>query len=153
LLLSIGTPMLVAGDERARTQGGNNNPYCQDNELSWVDWTPDPTADRLTDFTRALLTLRKDHPVFRQQGFFTGAPIGETGQPDLAWFTESGDRLTNQDWHNDGRAALGLLLCGDAIRQRGEHGEVLTDDSFLLLLNAGADPLEFRMPRSTWATG
>jgi glycogen operon protein len=153
LLLSIGTPMLLAGDERARTQHGNNNAYCQDNDISWVDWTPDPTADRLTEFTRALLTLRHRHPVFRQQGFFTGAPIGESGQPDLAWFTESGERLTHADWHDDGRTSLGVLLCGDAIRQRGEHGEVITDDSFLLLLNAGPEPLDFQLPRSTWATG
>ena len=153
LLLSIGTPMLVAGDERARTQAGNNNAYCQDNEISWVDWTPDPTADRMTEFTRSLLRLRKAHPVFRQQGFFTGAPIGEHGQPDLAWFTAEGEHLTHRDWHDNNRTSLGVLLCGDAIRQRGEHGETITDDSFLLLLNAGAEPLEFRTPRSTWATG
>src|SRR5262249_10302779 len=110
-------------------------------------------ADRLTEFTRALLALRRQHPVFRQQGFFTGAPIAASGQPDLAWFTADGERLTNLDWHDDGRTSLGVLLCGDAIRQRGDHGEVLTDDSFLLLLNAGAAPLEFRMPHSTWATG
>ncbi len=152
LLLSIGTPMLVAGDERARTQRGNNNAYCQDNDISWVDWSPDPTADRMTEFTRTLLALRRAHPVFRQQGFFTGDPIGEHGQPDLAWFTAEGERLTHADWHDNGRNSLGVLLCGDAIHQRGEHGEVLTDDSFLLLLNAGADPLDFRMPRSTWAT-
>src|SRR5262249_35538408 len=152
-LLSIGTPMLVAGDERARTQGGNNNAYCQDNEISWVDWSPDPTAERMTDFTRTLLALRSTHPVFRQQGFFTGAPVGESGQPDLAWFTADGDRLTNRDWHDVNRSSLGVLLCGDAIRQRGEHGEVITDESFLLLLHAGPEALEFRMPRSTWATG
>ena len=153
LLLSIGTPMLVAGDERARTQGGNNNAYCQDNETSWMDWTPNPTAGRMTEFVRALLALRRAHPVFRQQGFFTGAPVGEHGQPDLAWFHPRGERLTHTEWHDDALNALGVLLCGDAIRQRGEQGEVITDESFLLLLNAGADALEFRTPHSTWATG
>jgi glycogen operon protein len=153
LLLSSGVPMLTMGDEVRRTQRGNNNAYCQDNEVSWVDWTPDPTADRMTEFTRTLIALRHAHPVFRQQGFFTGAPVGEHGQPDLEWFTESGERLTNREWHDDRRTSLGVLLCGDAIRQRGEHGEVITDESFLLLLNAGPDALEFAMPRSTWATG
>ncbi|WP_033385100.1 glycogen debranching protein GlgX [Sporichthya polymorpha] len=153
LLLSVGTPMLVAGDERARTQQGNNNAYCQDNEISWVDWTPDPTAERLTEFTRTLLALRRAHPVFRQQGFFTGAPIGAHGQPDLEWFTEAGERLTNDDWHDPQRSALGVLLCGDAIHQRGPQGETLTDDSFLLLLNAGAEAVEWTMPTTTFATG
>ena len=153
LLLSIGTPMLVAGDERARTQRGNNNAYCQDNEFSWLNWTPDPTADRMTEFVRTLLALRRAHPVFRQQGFFTGAPVGEHGQPDLAWFTAAGEPLTHHDWHDDAQNSLGVLLCGDAIRQRGERGEVITDDSFLLLLNGGGEPLEFRTPTSTWATG
>jgi isoamylase len=153
LLLSIGTPMLVAGDERARTQAGNNNAYCQDNEISWVDWSPDPTAERTAAFVRALVALRHAHPVFRQQGFFTGAPVGEHGQPDLAWFTAAGERLTHAEWHDDTQNSLGVLLCGDAIRQRGERGEVITDDSFLLLLNGGAGTLDFRTPHSTWATG
>ncbi len=153
LLLSVGTPMLVAGDERARTQTGNNNAYCQDNEISWLDWRPDPMAERMTDFTRALLDLRREHPVFRQHGFFTGAPTGEHGQPDLAWFTPEGEALTHRDWHDPDRTSLGVLLFGDAIRARGPHGEALTDDSFLVLLHAGEDDLQFRMPRLGWATG
>jgi glycogen operon protein len=151
LMLSIGVPMLVAGDERGRTQRGNNNAYCQDNEISWVDWGPDPVAERLVGFTRNLLALRRAHPVFRQRQFFTGRP-GEPGaRPDVGWFTATGEELAHHDWLDPGLRTLGMYVSGDATSRRGERGEVIRDDSFLLLLHAGHTPIEFRLPGKPWA--
>jgi isoamylase len=143
--------MLVAGDEGGRTQGGNNNAYCLDDATTWVDWTPTRVVTRLTEFTRDLLTLRAQHPVFRQERFFSGGPLGADGRPDVAWFRADGAELTDGDWHNTAQTTLGMLLNGDALTRRGPHGETLRDDSFLLLLHAGPFPVEFHLPRLDWA--
>jgi glycogen debranching enzyme GlgX len=155
LLLSTGVPMLVAGDERGRTQRGNNNPYNQDNELSWVDWSADTgdTGDsddtgwaRLTELTRRLLRLRCAHPVLRQRHFFAGRPVVAGGTKDLSWVHPRGTEMGEADWYDADLRTLGLFLAGDAIRSRGERGEPVEDDSFLLWLHAGAHDLTVTLP-------
>ncbi|WUQ09562.1 glycogen debranching protein GlgX [Streptomyces sp. NBC_00250] len=152
LLLSTGVPMLVAGDEMGRTQGGNNNAYCQDNATGWLDWTlPDaPGRAQLLALTRRLLALRHDHPVLRRRAFFSGRPQGTDGLRDLAWFTAEGTEMTEPDWYAP-TATLGLYLSGRDIPGRDERGEQITDDSFLAVLHAGPRPLDFRLPGPPWA--
>jgi isoamylase len=152
LLLSTGVPMLVAGDEMGRTQGGNNNAYCQDNETGWVDWTLPEDAGRahLLALTRRLLTLRNRHPVLRRRAFFSGRPQGADGLRDLAWFTADGTEMTEPDWYAP-TATLGLYLSGRDIPGRDERGEQIADDSFLAVLHAGPHPLDLRLPGPPWA--
>jgi glycogen operon protein len=146
LILSAGVPMLVAGDERGRTQLGNNNAYCLDDPTTWVDWTPGRTAERLTNFTRALLALRAAHPVFRSRRFFTGAPNGAAGLADLGWYAPNGLPLAQADWCDRGLRTIGMLLNGAAVTRRDGAGNLLADDSFLILLHSGAEPVEFVLP-------
>ena len=153
LLLSVGVPMLVAGDERGRTQRGNNNAYCQDSEVSWIDWTPDPAAERLAGFVRNLLALRREHPVFRRQQFFTGRPTSPGGRPDVGWFGPEGTEIAQRDWLDPGLRTLGMFVSGDAIRGRDAHGRPLRDSSFLLLMHAGPERTQFRLPGAPWAGG
>ncbi|MEU0719744.1 glycogen debranching protein GlgX [Streptomyces lavendulocolor] len=152
LLLSTGVPMLVAGDEMGRTQGGNNNAYCQDNELGWVDWSlprrPGPKG--LLELTRRLLALRHAHPVLRRRAFFSGRPQGADGLRDLAWFTAAGAEMTEGDWYAR-TATIGMYLSGRDIPGRDALGEPVTDDSFLAVLHAGAEPVDFRLPGPPWA--
>ena len=153
VLLSQGVPMLLGGDEFGRTQRGNNNAYCQDNEISWYDWPlVDANAD-LLDFTRALTRLRTDHAVFRRPKFFQGRPLhGETIK-DIGWFTPDGTEMDQRDWDDGVAKSIGVYLNGDAIGAVDQRGEPLTDDSFLLLLNACPDPIDFTLPPPTWAVG
>jgi isoamylase len=147
LMLSQGVPMLTAGDELGRTQQGNNNAYCQDNELSWVDW--DNVDEQLLGFVRALSNFRTRHRVFRRRRFFTGRPIRReegTPIPDMAWFTFDGRLMTMDDWDNYFGKSLMLFVNGDAISEPGRHGERHLDDSFLLLFNAYEDHLPFQIP-------
>ncbi|MEU3981050.1 glycogen debranching protein GlgX [Streptomyces sp. NPDC026672] len=146
LMLSQGVPMISHGDEVARTQGGNNNAYCQDNAVSWVDWE-DGAAD-LLDFTRAMVWLRKDHPVFRRRRFFHGRPVEGTHDDlsDIAWFTPEGAEMTQRDWDSARASALTVFLNGNAISEPGTRGERIADDSFLLMFNASPGPLEFVVP-------
>ncbi|MFE1380429.1 glycogen debranching protein GlgX [Streptomyces sp. NPDC058740] len=152
LLLSTGVPMLVAGDEMGRTQGGNNNAYCQDNEIGWLDWTlpEDPGRAQLLALTRRLLALRHRHPVLRRRAFFSGRPQGADGLRDLAWFTADGTEMTEPDWYAPA-ATLGLYLSGRDIPGRDARGEQVTDDSFLAILHAGPRPVEYRLPGPPWA--
>ncbi len=150
LLLSTGVPMLTGGDEVGRTQLGNNNAYCQDNEISWVDWSPEPAWVELLDFTRRVVRLRCEHPVFRQWHFFEGRPVRPGGRKDLAWFTPEGTEMTEQSWFDPRRHALGMFLAGDALRARGPRGEQVEDESFLLVVNGMGDT-EFRLPPRQWA--
>ncbi|MFJ3580855.1 glycogen debranching protein GlgX [Streptomyces sp. NPDC090127] len=152
LLLSTGVPMLVAGDEMGRTQGGNNNAYCQDNETSWLDWSlpEDPGRRELLALTRRLLALRHRHPVLRRRAFFSGRPQGADGLRDLAWFTADGTEMTESDWYAPA-ATLGLYLSGRDIPGRDERGAQVTDDSFLAILHAGPRPAEYRLPGPPWA--
>ncbi|PHQ49708.1 glycogen debranching enzyme GlgX [Streptomyces cinnamoneus] len=152
LLLSTGVPMLVAGDEMGRTQGGNNNAYCQDNETGWVDWSllEDPGWRALADLCARLLALRRAHPVLRSRSFFSGRPRGADGLRDLAWFTPGGTEMTEADWYAP-TTALGMYLSGRDIPQRGPQGAPVTDDSFLAVLHAGPRPLRFTLPGPPWA--
>ncbi|MHC5907149.1 glycogen debranching protein GlgX [Streptomyces sp. S6] len=148
LMLSQGVPMLSHGDEFGRTQGGNNNAYCQDGELSWVHW-PDPEdAGELFAFTRALVWLRREHPVFRRRRFFHGRPVEGTHDDlsDIAWFTPEGLEMTDRDWTSATASALTVFLNGHAISEPGSRGERITDDSFLLMFNPSPAPLDFTVP-------
>jgi isoamylase len=152
LLLSTGVPMLVAGDEMGRTQGGNNNAYCQDDPTSWIDWSllEEPGWRRLFDLTARLLRLRREHPVLRRRAFFSGRPHGPQGLRDLAWFTGYGEEMTEADWFAPG-ATLGMYLSGRDIPQRDAQGAPVVDDSFLCLLHAGTGPVSFPLPGPPWA--
>ena len=152
LLLSTGVPMITAGDERWRTQGGNNNAYCQDNPTSWVDWRRSPEADDLTALTRRLLALRRSSPVLRRQDFFDGAVIpGTDGAKDAAWFGTGGRELGNDDWFNPSVRTIGMLLDGRGLTHRGVHNEPVTDSSYLLVLHAGDDEVDFTLPAAPGA--
>ncbi|MEV6314327.1 glycogen debranching protein GlgX [Streptomyces sp. NPDC051776] len=148
LMLSQGVPMLGHGDEFGRTQGGNNNAYCQDNELSWVHW-PGPDDDRsLLEFTRSMVWLRRDHPVFRRRRFFHGRPVEGTHDElsDIAWFTPEGEEMRQRDWQASWARSLTVFLNGNAISEPGPRGERIRDDSFLLMVNASEEPLGFAVP-------
>ncbi len=136
LLLSQGTPMLLGGDEMGRTQRGNNNGWCQDNELSWYDWSDSPqTATSCATFTKRLIRLRREHPVFRRDSFLRGKEMKGSGLPDVWWFRADGLKMTRRDWQS-GEQVLGMFLNGHEIRNPGPKGEDIEDDSFLLLFNA-----------------
>jgi isoamylase len=141
LLLSQGVTMLLSGDEAGRTQHGNNNGYCQDNEISWTDWS---TVDEgLLEFTRRMIALRRAHPVLRRRRWFQGRDI--RGTVDLGWFKPDGTEMTGQDW-DSGAAAVGVYLNGDAITDRDRRGQRVSDDSFLLLFNGHDKPTEWMLP-------
>ena len=149
LLLSQGVPMLLGGDEFGRTQHGNNNVYCQDNELSWYDWDLSPDQRDLLSFTRRLIRLRQQHPVFRRQQFFLGE--GRGGMQDVDWMRPDGSAMSDQDWNHGLLLALMFFLNGQAIPTPDERGRNVTDDSFLVLLNASADTVTFTMPPEDYA--
>ncbi|GAA5180122.1 glycogen debranching protein GlgX [Rugosimonospora acidiphila] len=147
LLLSQGVPMIAHGDELGRTQHGNNNAYCQDSELSWMDW--DGADEPLLEFTRRLIELRGGHRVFQRRRFFTGLPARRaegTPLPDMEWFTFDARLMTEEDWHVDFGRSIGLFLNGEGISDRSPIGERYADDSFLLLFNGSEIMLEFVLP-------
>jgi len=150
LLLSAGVPMLLAGDELSRTQRGNNNAYCQDSEISWVDWEVDEHAESLLEFTRAVIALRTSHPVFRRRKFFQGQAIHGSGVKDIGWFTPDGAEMDHVLWAAPDVQTLGVFLNGEEIPDRGPRGERIVDDSFLLLLNGGPEPAMFTLPGRPW---
>jgi len=151
LLLSQGVPMLVSGDELNRTQQGNNNAYCQDNELNWIDWDLDEDALEVLEVTRRLVALRRDHPVFRRRKFFQGRPIHGSYLADIGWFGPDGQEMDQEQWQSGTLVAIGMFLNGDEISEPGPRGEQIVDDSFLLLLN-GPEPVHFRLPGGKWAS-
>jgi isoamylase len=151
LLLSQGVPMLLAGDELGRTQGGNNNAYCQDNEISWVDWELDEQRLALLDFVRAIVTLRREHPVFRRGQFFQGQASHGSAVKDIGWFTPDGTEMNEAEWQAPDVSTLGVFLNGEEIPDRDRRGERAVDDSFMLLLNGGGEPALFTLPGQPWA--
>jgi isoamylase len=145
LLISQGVPMVAHGDELGRTQQGNNNVYCQDNDLSWINWNLDQEQRDLLEFTRRLVHLRKEHPVLRRRRFFRGdAPDG--GPADLTWLLPDGNRMHDSHWHWEGARAVGVFLNGQAITEPDENGDPVEDDSFLILFNGHHEPLDFHLP-------
>jgi glycogen operon protein len=148
LFLSQGVPMLLGGDEIGRTQGGNNNGYCQDNEISWFDWEH---ADQpLLAYTRRLIQLYKQHPVFRRRRWFQGRPIHGGGVSDIAWFTPEGAEMAEADWTNGFARSLGVFLNGEGLTTPDRQGKRVVDDSFYVLFNAHHEPLPFTLPTREW---
>ncbi|GAA0942424.1 glycogen debranching protein GlgX [Kribbella koreensis] len=145
LLISQGVPMLAHGDEQGRTQSGNNNVYCQDNELAWVNWDLDEEQQDLLEFTGQLVRLRNEHPVFRRRRFFHGDQ-GVDGLGDLVWFTPEGQEMQDADWSRDDARAVAVFLNGDAISEPDPRGEPVVDDSFLILLNSNYEAEDFLLP-------
>jgi glycogen operon protein len=148
LLLSQGIPMLCHGDELGRTQRGNNNAYCQDNEISWVDWNLTEEQRELTEFTRYVIGLRAAHPVLRRRRFFQGETATRDDQPlpDLVWLRPDGGEMTEADWQRSDAHSVAVFLNGDAIAEPDRQGRRVVDDSFLLLLNGYWEPVDFRLP-------
>jgi isoamylase len=143
LMLSQGVTMLLGGDESGRTQHGNNNAYCQDNEVSWYDW--DRVDGDLLEFTRRLIALRREHPVLRRRRWFQGRSI--RGSVDLGWYRPDGAEMSDDDWDAGSAASVGIFLNGEAITDRDRRGQRITDDSFLLLFNAHAEPVDWTLPK------
>jgi glycogen operon protein len=154
LFLSQGVPMLLHGDELGRTQGGNNNAYCQDNAVSYVDWTQLQEDGALLRFTQSAARLRAEHPVFRRRRFFEGRAIhGSEDTPglyDIAWFAPSGEEMTDEDWAKGYAKSVAVFLNGDAIPTPDERGERVIDDSFLLIFNAHHEDMVFTLPDESY---
>jgi glycogen operon protein len=149
LMCSQGIPMLLGGDEIGRTQQGNNNAYCQDNEVSWFDWE---RADKeFLEFVRGLVRLRWDHPVFRRRHWFMGRAINGSDLHDIGWFTPEGKLMTHENWRQNFAKSLMIFLNGDAIPSPDIWGRKITDDSFLFLVNAHYEPLQFTLPEASWS--
>jgi glycogen operon protein len=156
LLLSQGVPMIAHGDELGRTQNGNNNVYCQDNELSWIDWENADTE--LIEFTRTVSALRASHPVFRRRRFFSGSPVRKRGGgasdslPDIAWFAPDGSEMSDEDWESGFAKSIAVYLNGQGIPDLDMRGQRVTDDSFVLFFNAHHEPIEFVLPEERFGT-
>ena len=146
LFLSQGIPMLCGGDEIGRSQGGNNNAYCQDNDVSWLQWSLSRPAVRLLEFTQRLIRLRRENPVFHRRTFFHGRRVLGAPSKDLSWFRPDGKELTDNDWGNGQMRCLGLRLAGDAIEEVDDRGEPIVGDTFLMLLNAHDLGIAFILP-------
>lgn len=149
LLLSQGIPMILGGDEIGRTQGGNNNAYCQDNEISWFDW--DHVDEPMLEFTRRLVAFRNSHPVFRRRRWFQGRSIHGIGVEDVGWFTSDGSEMKPEQWDSGYVKTLGIYLNGDAIENPDERGRRIVDDTFYLLFNSHFDAVDFRLPPPAWS--
>jgi glycogen operon protein len=148
LMLSQGVPMLLGGDEMGRTQRGNNNAYCQDNEISWYDWA---NVDQgLMQFTQRLIRFRHRHPVFCRRRWFQGRPIHGSQVSDIGWFTPGGVEMSEEDWQAGFAKSLGVFLNGAAIWTPNERGEQVVDDSFSVMFNAHHEALEFKLPEAKW---
>lgn len=146
LFLCQGTPMLWAGDEFARSQQGNNNAYCQDNPLGWVDWERARGYSALLEFTRGLMAFRRAHPVFSRSRFFEGRDFSLDQIKDITWLRPDGVEMRAADWSTDYVRALGMMLDGKDLREMDERGRPLTDSLFLILLNAHHEPVSFQLP-------
>jgi isoamylase len=153
LMISQGVPMLAHGDELGRTQAGNNNGYCQDNPITWMDWDLTPVEKSHLEFTRRVVHLRKEHATLRRRRFFRGAAShgGESELGDIAWFTPDAEHMTDEDWSHSFARSLMVFLNGDKILEPDARGERIIDDSLLILLNADASPLTFVLPSADYA--
>jgi glycogen operon protein len=147
LAFSQGIPMLSHGDEVGRTQRGNNNGYCHDGRLTWVDWDLDARERELLVFARKVLEIRKNNPVLRRRSFFSGLPLAGGNGKDVTWLKPDGSEFTVDDWHDPECRALGMFVLGEAHDEVDERGRPVQGDSLLLLLNAGERPCHFRLPQ------
>jgi isoamylase len=152
LFLSQGVPMLLHGDELGRTQRSNNNGYCQDNEISWVDWDRARDFEPFTEFTARLAKLRRDHPVFRRRRFFQGRPVRGTNLEDIAWLTPAGEPMTDDQWSTGQARALAIFLNGDGILDPDRRGRRPRDESFLLMVNPTSTAVTFIVPDERYGT-
>ncbi|HEX6502686.1 MAG TPA: glycogen debranching enzyme GlgX, partial [Terriglobales bacterium] len=156
LLLSQGVPMLLAGDAVGHTQVGNNNAYCQDNEISWLNWDIQDHDRKLLGFVQRIIKLRKEHPVFRRRSFFQGRRIQGAGVKDILWLTPDGREMTDDEWNQSSARCLGIFFTGESLGESGPRGEPITDDNFLLLINANHEDVAFALPalkaEETWRT-
>ncbi|MGN6129473.1 MAG: glycogen debranching protein GlgX, partial [Nocardioidaceae bacterium] len=152
LCLSTGVPMITAGDERGRTQRGNNNAYVQDNEISWVDWRPDDAWLDVYETTRAALRLRREHPALRQRHYLAGRPTVAGGPKDLSWIHPDGREMAEADWFDETLHTFGMFVSGDPLRAPGARGERLRDSSFLMWFHAHADPGKAVLPVNEWVS-
>jgi glycogen operon protein len=148
LIFSQGVPMLLAGDEFGRTQQGNNNAYCQDNDISWINWDLDPSQQQLLDFTRDLIRLFHQHPSLRRRKFLQGRKFRGSQFKDITWFRPDGHEMSADDWKSPSLRTIGLLLAGDGISETDEQGNAITDETLLILLNAHHEKIRFLLPPS-----
>ncbi|HET7705605.1 MAG TPA: glycogen debranching enzyme, partial [Thermoanaerobaculia bacterium] len=148
LFTSQGVPMLLGGDELGRTQNGNNNAYCQDNELSWFDWAN--IDGELMAFTSRVIKFRKEHPVFTRRRWFMGRPLRGADVSDIGWFKPDGEQMSDQDWQSGFSRSVGVFLNGEAIPTPDGRGEPIIDDSFYLLFNAHYEAIQFKLPTCPW---
>jgi isoamylase len=146
LMLSQGVPMIRGGDELSQSQQGNNNAYCQDNEISWLDWSLTGDQERFLEFTRRMIRLRLSQPVLHRRRFFQGRSIRGAGIKDISWFDPKGIEMTDEAWSAPSVKSLGVRLAGDAIDERTERGERVSGHTLLLLLNADENPISFALP-------
>ncbi|MCO6411311.1 MAG: glycogen debranching protein GlgX [Thiogranum sp.] len=146
LLLSQGVPMLLAGDEMGHTQNGNNNAYCHDSELTWINWNLHKEARELQQFLIMLIALRKQHPVFRRRHFFQGSDIMGAGAKDISWLAPSGREMTEREWQQSFARCLGLFLAGNVLEEYDEQGRRVEDDTMIMLLNAHHESIDFHLP-------
>ena len=153
LMLSQGVPMVLHGDELGRSQRGNNNVYCQDNEISWVDWDLEPWQEELLAFTRRAVALRREHPVFRRRRFFAGVSRDEGTPADIAWFAPDGRTMGPDDWANHEARSMLVFLNGEAIPEPDQRGERVVGDSFLVAFNGHYEPLTFTLPEEVYGDG
>jgi glycogen operon protein len=145
LFAAQGTPMLTGGDEFGRTQGGNNNAYCQDGEISWVDWNLDDEGRELLAFAQQVIALRNKHPLFRRLTFFRGRAVHESADKDIVWLRPQGGEMSDEEWNQDHARTLGAHMSGRGLSERDEHGIPVEDDDLMLLVNAHEDEMPFRL--------
>jgi glycogen operon protein len=150
LCFANGVPMITAGDERGRTQRGNNNAFCHDDETSWVDWRADDAWLDLYEVTRTALRIRREHPALRQRHWFEGRPTVDGGPKDLVWVHPSGREMTGDDWQDDQLRVIGMFVSGSPLRAPGPRGEVQRDASFLLWLNGSEEECDCTLPENEW---
>ncbi len=150
MLLSQGVPMISAGDEMNRTQGGNNNAYCQDNEISWVNWELDERGPSMLAFAQAMIKLRRNQPVLQRRQFFRGDHLWDSRFKDLAWFRPDGTEMTEEDWGKPFVRSISFLLGGDALPTPDAQGQRVIGDALLVLMNAHHEPITFVLPMPEW---
>jgi glycogen operon protein len=150
LLLSQGVPMISMGDELGKTQRGNNNPYCLDDETSWIDWDLGEASESLLGWVQDLVRLRRHEPVFRRKRFLRGEKVAGSKSKDIGWFRPDGEEMTLTDWQRPARAAIGLLLAGDALGWTDAAGRDVVGDTFFLMLSAAPEPVTFAIPSAAW---